>query len=181
MTSSTTKKPLLVMINPASGTKVARKMFKTIVKPALEERQLAFEVMETEYAGHAEEFVKTCNDLVERFAGLITISGDGLLHEVYNGLATRPDWPEVCKIPVGIVPGGSGNALNCSLLRQLDQPLDGLNGLGANWSSLNVAVGAKDDKTIPLDLLDVELANGRKIISFLGVTIGLIADVDIGT
>ncbi len=29
------------------------------------------------------------------------------------------------------VSGGSGNALNCSLLRELGQPLDGLKGLGA--------------------------------------------------
>ena len=84
-------------------------------------------------------------------------------------------------MPVGIVPGGSGNALNCSLLRQLHQPLDGINNLGATWAGTNVAVGAAEDKSLPLDLLEVELANGQKHISFLGVTIGLIADVDIGT
>ena len=85
-------------------------------------------------------------------------------------------------MPVGIVPGGSGNALNCSLLRQLHQPLDGINNLGATWAGTNVAVGAAEDKSLPLDLLEVELANdaGQKHISFLGVTIGLIADCDIG-
>ena len=94
----------------------------------------------------------------------------------------REDWDDICDIPVGIVPGGSGNALSCSLLRPLGQPLDGINNLGATWAGTNVAVGAAGDKSLPLDLLEVELANdaGQKHISFLGVTIGLIADCDIG-
>ena len=41
------------------------------------------------------------------------------MHEVVNGLAQRPDWNEISKIPFGIIPGGSGNALNCSILHQL--------------------------------------------------------------
>ena len=66
------------------------------------------------------------------------------------------------------------------MLRQLHQPLDGINNLGATWAGTNVAVGAAEDKSLPLDLLEVELENGQKQISFLGVTIGLVADVDIG-
>ena len=65
-------------------------------------------------------------------------------------LAQRPDWNEICKIPLGIIPGGSGNALNCSILRQLGQPLDGLNNLGASWSGYNAAIGADENKSIPL-------------------------------
>ena len=82
-------------------------------------------------------------------------------------------------MPVGIVPGGSGNALNCSLLSQLHQPLDGVNNLGAKAAGVNVAEGAALDQTVPLDLLEIE-AGGRKLISFFGINIGLIADVDIG-
>jgi len=48
--------------------------------------------------------------------------------------------------------GGSGNALNCSLLRQLQQPLDGLKGLGADWSALNVATGIAKRKTASPEL-----------------------------
>lgn len=168
---------LLILINPASGTKIARKMFRTILKPLLDEREIVYQVIETEYAGHAEEIVKSG----QTFSGLVTVSGDGLIHEVYNGLAQRSDWDQISRIPVGIVPGGSGNALNCSLLRQLEQPLDGINNLGAAWAALNVAVGAAEDKTVPLDLLEVQVKNGdKKIVSFFGVTIGLVADVDIG-
>ena len=45
------QKSLLILINPYSGTKVAQKLFKTIVKPELEQRHLSYEVVETEYAG----------------------------------------------------------------------------------------------------------------------------------
>ena len=114
------------------------------------------------------------------YSGIIIISGDGLVHEVYNGLYRRADWADMCDFPIGIIPGGSGNALNCSLLRQLGQPLDGTNNLGATWSGRNIAQGASENKTIPLDLIEVELKNSVKCVSFFGVTLGLVADVDIG-
>ena len=61
MSAKKTKKrlqrPLLVFINPASGTKLAGKMFRTIVQPHLDERHLTYQALETEYAGHAEELV----------------------------------------------------------------------------------------------------------------------------
>ena len=48
------KKPLLVLINPYSGTKLASKLFRTVVKPELDQRRLLYEVLETEYAGKIE-------------------------------------------------------------------------------------------------------------------------------
>lgn len=38
------------------------------------------------------------------------VSGDGLPHEAINGIYTRKDWKEVIDIPIGVLPGGSGNA-----------------------------------------------------------------------
>ena len=51
MSSSENNLPWLILINPASGTKLAGKMFKSIVKPSLDEKRVHYEVMETEYAG----------------------------------------------------------------------------------------------------------------------------------
>ena len=82
-----TIRPLLVFINPASGTKLAGKMFRTIVQPRLDELHLTYQALETEYAGHAEELVMSIEDLPQRYSGIVIISGDGLIHEVYNGLA----------------------------------------------------------------------------------------------
>ena len=169
----------LVIINPASGTKIATKMFNQLLKPSLEENGVNYEVIKTQYAGHARDIVQKKN--LKEYSGLIIISGDGLLHEVFNGLYALSEWTSIMKdIPIGIMPGGSGNALNCSLLRQMEQPFDGINGLGTNGALENIMSGTKHERTTGLDFIEVE-TDGKKMLSFLGVTIGLIADVDLGT
>ena len=47
---------------------------------------------------------------------LVIVSGDGLCYEVLNGLMSREDREEALKIPLGIVPGGSGNALAAGIM-----------------------------------------------------------------
>ena len=47
---------------------------------------------------------------------LISVSGDGLIHECINGLADHPDGKDALQIPVAPVPAGSGNGLSVSLL-----------------------------------------------------------------
>ena len=39
------KKPLLVFVNPTSGTKLAKTMLKTILKPKLDEKDVDFELV----------------------------------------------------------------------------------------------------------------------------------------
>ena len=34
---------------------------------------------------------------------LLLVSGDGLLHEVFNGLFEREDWRVSCQVPVGVI------------------------------------------------------------------------------
>ena len=54
---------------------------------------------------HAWEMAKEEID-VSRHSCLLACGGDGTLHEVVNGLLTRPDKK---RIPVMVVPNGSGN------------------------------------------------------------------------
>jgi hypothetical protein len=35
--------------------------------------------------------------------------------QVINGLMNRDDWQDAIKTPIGCIPGGSGNALACSI------------------------------------------------------------------
>lgn len=39
----------------------------------------------------------------------------GLMWEVINGIMKRKDWQACLKLPLGIIPAGSGNALECYL------------------------------------------------------------------
>jgi sphingosine kinase len=49
----------------------------------------------------------------------VTVSGDGLIHEVVNGLFERSDWREAfARIQLGVIPGGTGNALSRTLIHE---------------------------------------------------------------
>ena len=52
---------------------------------------------------------------LDNYDGIITVSGDGLVFEVVNGLMKRDDWETAIKIPIGTIPAGSGNALAATL------------------------------------------------------------------
>ena len=50
------------------------------------------------------------------------VSGDGLLHEIINGLISRPDWNEIKNtITVGGIPAGTGNGIIKSLLTEINE------------------------------------------------------------
>lgn len=59
-----------------------------------------------------------------QYRGIVTISGDGLTHEIINGLLSRPDADEIMgKITLGGLQGGSGNALVGSILHECNEPM----------------------------------------------------------
>ncbi len=155
-------------------------MCDEMLKPELEKRGVKFKVLPTEFAGHARATVRDLD--LDLYSGIVSISGDGLVHEIYNGLRTREDADKACRFPVGLVPGGSGCALNCSLIFNNGQKFDGLNNLGAKDSVQNVAVGAANGRTKDLDLIEIEAESSKeKTWSFLGATLGYVADCDLGS
>ena len=60
----------------------------------------------TEYPGHANEIISSIS--LTAHDAIVVFGGDGTIHEVVNGLMRRSDGS---KLPVGIVPLGTGNAL----------------------------------------------------------------------
>ena len=53
----------------------------------------------------------------DEFDGIVTISGDGLIHEVVNGIMRRQDYKEFLeKVTIGFIPGGTANGLVKSVL-----------------------------------------------------------------
>lgn len=53
---------------------------------------------------------------IEDQDAIVLVSGDGVVHEVLNGLASRPDALAALRIPVVPIPAGSGNALCVNLV-----------------------------------------------------------------
>lgn len=53
----------------------------------------------------------------DAYDAVVMVSGDGVIHEVINGFLQRPDAETVMKrLPLGVIPGGTGNALSVCLL-----------------------------------------------------------------
>jgi sphingosine kinase len=92
---------MTILINPFSGTKMAKKIWEN-VSIVFGAANIDVNLIETTHAGHAEEYANT-TPLSEFKDGIATISGDGLLCEVLNGLLKRKDWKEATKIPLGII------------------------------------------------------------------------------
>ena len=94
----------ILTINPHGGTKQGLKLLKK-VKPIFDAAEAELFIIETTFAGHANELAKQLD--LSNYDGFIGIGGDGTLHEITNGMLSRNDG---INIPIGIIPGGSGNS-----------------------------------------------------------------------
>uniref|UniRef100_A0A3Q0R9P4 sphingosine kinase n=1 Tax=Amphilophus citrinellus TaxID=61819 RepID=A0A3Q0R9P4_AMPCI len=104
---------LLLLVNPCSGRGQAMQWCQTHILPMIREANISYNLIQTERQNHARELIREIS--LPEWDGIIIVSGDGLLHEVLNGLMERPDWEQAIKTPVGILPCGSGNALAGSI------------------------------------------------------------------
>lgn len=160
------RRKLLILINPFSGSGKSVKLFQEQVEPMLNEADIEFNQVTTEYAGHAVEIMKTINLL--HVDGIVICSGDGLVYEVVNGLMKRSDWEVAINIPLGVIPTGSGNALCLSCLHATGEPFD----------LTSAILGVVRGKLLDLDICSV-VTPTEKMFSFLSVTWGMVSDVDI--
>ncbi len=89
------------------------------------------------------------------------------MHEVLQGLLARPDWATAVKTPLAQLPGGSSNAL-CANAGYF-------NPVAAVHALLRMQV-------VPLDVIAVQQPSSSKVYySFLSLTYGIIACMDVGT
>lgn len=105
---------LLILINPFSCAGRALKNWEYI-KEILVHFYLDFEVKETQFAGHAKDMMQ--NSDLSMYTGVVTVSGDGLIHEVINGLMNRNDKH---KPTLGCLQGGTSDGFVSSLLYEAD-------------------------------------------------------------
>ena len=72
---------------------------------------MELKVIFTERAGHAYDIVNQ-EMKPKEYDGIITVSGDGLIHEVVNGIYRRQDQILMMStMALGFIPGGSANGL----------------------------------------------------------------------
>mgnify|MGYP003575449155 CR=1 FL=1 len=136
------KKRILFIINPISGGK-KKEQFPRLISECLHPEKFRYEVVFTEYAGHAkllaEEAVLKRTDIVA------AVGGDGTINEVASAV-------EGSQSALAIIPFGSGNGL----ARFLQISLDNRKAL----RSLN---------RLNIEAIDTGLLNGRKFFNMAGV------------
>ena len=167
------RKRFLIFINPKSGPGKSVDIYLKHAFPMFLESHVHNNVVLTENPNFAKEYVKT-NDLSE-YKGIIVVSGDGLVFEVINGLLERPDWNKAIKIPIGQIPGGSANGLACSIAYLANE--DYKDSIKQFSNSLAFHYSKSESK--PIDLIRIQLQNGRILHSFLNIEFGMPADIDL--
>ena len=126
----------------------------------------------TERAGHAYDIVSQ-EIKPGDFDGIVTVSGDGLIHEVVNGLYRRKDQIQMMqKTTIGFIPGGSANGLVKAVLDYSSE----------DFSVENAAFLVAKGRSTRMDLTEIEAEyQNEKIYSFLSTFWGILADCDINS
>lgn len=110
-------KKITFIVNPIAGGKDKSGILKT-VEECLDRGKFTHEVIFTEYGGHATKIARECDgDIV------VSIGGDGTLHEVATGLVGTGK-------TLGIIPCGSGDGLafHLGISRNVRKAVETLNG-----------------------------------------------------
>ena len=154
-----------MLVNPFGGKQKASQSYYRDVEPIFAAARCELDVERTEYQGHAVEVAEGLD--IEAFDVVASCSGDGLPHEVFNGLGKKPNARRALeKIAVVQLPCGSGNAMSWNLN-------------GTDSTSMAALCIVKGIRT-PLDLASVTQDDTR-ILSFLSQAVGIVAEVDLGT
>lgn len=156
---------LLVLVNPHGGQGNAHKLFNYYASAVFAAAGCNVSIIETERPGHAMEIAE--NISIGEHDAIICVSGDGLVHEVLNGFARRPDAAEALrKLPIGALAGGSGNAVCNSINGTDDMAI----------CALNIV----KSRPMPLDLMYITQGN-MQFYSFLSQSYGIVAEGDLST
>ncbi|KAK1969648.1 diacylglycerol kinase catalytic domain-containing protein [Colletotrichum sublineola] len=154
-----------VLVNPHAGPGGAEKKWRVDCEPLFKAARMPMDVELTTFSGQALEKARDVD--IDAFDTIVTCSGDGLAHEVFNGLAQRPDAVRALrKIAVSHIPCGSGNAMSINLY-------------GSYRPSIAALALIKGVET-PMDLISITQGD-RRTLSFLSQALGIVAESDLGT
>ena len=138
---------IFLIVNPKSGTKNYNKVLNLVINE-FKNTNVDYTLNKTEYSGHAIDLVRSCD--ISKYDSVCAIGGDGTLYEVLNGMLTRDD---KMKIPIGLIPGGTGN----SFMKTIDclEPIDAINKITSNMArTIDVMqVNAADKQYYSLNLV----------------------------
>jgi sphingosine kinase len=107
----------IVFLNPMGGQKKAQVIYDTIVSQMLEQACVDHDLVVTTHARHAEDYIMSTD--FDLYDGFIAMGGDGLIHEVLQGIQRRSDADAVLKkLKMGVIGCGTCNGLAKSILHE---------------------------------------------------------------
>ena len=168
------RKRILILSNPKSGKGNAKELTEDIVLPLIKDRSINYDLIITKRAYQACNFVANYPSLLHRYSSIAIVSGDGLVYEIYQGLITRPEWELACKMPIAIIPGGSGNGLAKSVVHFQDKEITSEKNYVKHCTTNLV-----DGSPRPMDMMCIQTNTGKSYLSFLSFSWGFGAEVDI--
>ncbi|MFH1213939.1 MAG: diacylglycerol kinase family protein [Candidatus Neomarinimicrobiota bacterium] len=95
---------ILLVYNPFAGHQRAQKILPE-VESYFEQKNVEFDLKMTDYHEHGITLVKEAD--FEKYDAVVAAGGDGTLFEVVNGYFQNPS---THRIPIGVLPVGTGNA-----------------------------------------------------------------------
>lgn len=108
---------------------------------------------------------------IEAYDAIVTVSGDGIIHEVINGFLQRKDARDaIKKVSLGIIPAGTSNSFSISMLGEKL-------GFDPIYTTLQVIKG----RPLAMDLCSVTYQDEQRYFSFLSHSFGITAYADLGT
>jgi sphingosine kinase len=100
-----TSKRFVLVVNPQGGLRRGLAVLEQ-VQARFAAAGAMLDVHVSQHRGHAAELARTLD--LRGYDGFCLIGGDGTIHEVANGLLQRG---ESVAIPLGLIPGGTGNSV----------------------------------------------------------------------
>jgi YegS/Rv2252/BmrU family lipid kinase len=101
---------VLLLYNPYSGAQKGKSTAKKATR-LLSDAGVSVDLYKLERGGHAQEIV--AQEDLSTYDCLCVVGGDGTFHEAINGLMEKPE--EQRKIPIGVIPAGTGNSFSLEL------------------------------------------------------------------
>jgi sphingosine kinase len=153
------RRRLIVLVNPVSGRKKGAEMWDECRAVLARVDGLDLDVIVTKDEKTGPDTIRDLE--LDKYDGLVCVSGDGLLHECMQGLRARPDAGAAFpRLTFGIVAAGTANALATTL-----------NALHPLNAAVHIAKGSKQ----ALDLWDVRLPGLPAKVGFCIFTWGLMS------
>lgn len=150
-------KNIIVILNPFGGNGRGKRAWQ-VCEPIFAQHNIQTTLFETKFAKHATQIAREAP--LDAYQAIVIIGGDGTIHEAITGLLSRPDRKI---IPVGFIPGGTGNSIMVSM--ESEDP---------KKAAMNIAKGF----IRKMDLMKVDTEENQ-FISLNIVTWGLGADVNV--